>query len=101
MTHKYKEEYAAAAEVLGMVMAYMLDSRQVSVCVCVCVCACVCVCVRVCVCVCGMQGREREGGREGGRRKERKKGKKERKKVGRKGRIFCSLWCSDTLYINT
>ena len=72
MTHKYKEEYAAAAEVLGMVMAYMLDSRQVSVC--------------VCVCVCGMQGREREGGREGERKKERKK--RERKWGGREGYIL-------------
>ena len=37
MSHKYKEVHAAAAEVLGMVLAYMEEKQHVSgVCVCVC-----------------------------------------------------------------
>ena len=32
MSHKYKEVYAASAEVLGMVLAYMQEKEEVSVC---------------------------------------------------------------------
>ena len=32
MSHKYKEVYAASAEVLGMVLAYMQEKEEVSAC---------------------------------------------------------------------